>query len=123
MIWTQKELARVCEEWKRELFLSHWQTTIKFKRREVLEDREGRVYVTKTRLEASIEILDERDRCENPDFPYDTERTIVHELLHIAMDDLSEEVASDREEQIVHNLSRTLTNLKRYHKENELEGG
>jgi hypothetical protein len=112
--WSEVDLVRVCGEWQRELYLLHWSVNIKFSRRERLEHREGWVHVSSPRMEADIEILDPRDRCENPTFPYDTERTIVHELLHVILDPMSGDEASTQEEQIVHTLSRTLTNLKRF---------
>jgi hypothetical protein len=112
--WTQEDLNRVCVAWQRELLIEHWTVRLDFRRREVLDYREGRINIVAARCEASIEILDQRDRCENPDFPYDNERVIVHELLHIVLDDITEDVATLREEQTIHNLSRTLTNLKRF---------
>lgn len=81
-----------------------------------LHDVEGCSVWTESIKAARIEVLDEAFYCERI-VPYDFERTLVHELLHLKLSLVSDQVEPLQERymhQIIDDLARAMVDAKRY---------
>lgn len=81
---TEKTVDDLCQKWQTLLRLRDWDIHVElFSAREFSEeDRQGEVFYDISTGQAIIHLLDVDDRLDTP-FPYDLEKVLVHELLHL----------------------------------------
>lgn len=81
---TEKTVDELCRKWQKILRLEDWEIhTELFSAREFEEcDRQGEVVYDISTGQAIIHLLDVDARLNTP-FPYDMEKVLVHELLHL----------------------------------------
>jgi hypothetical protein len=108
------DLSALLAEWQPALRLQHWLINVRYERH---LGSQGRVSYNLRSRTAVIRIIDPLDyEHENPNFPQDVERTLVHELLHLhfaplqTRDKSPEDLAED---QAVDALARSFVDLKR----------
>ncbi len=109
-------------EWQRILRLQDWDIRTYFATPDELPDNEGNVLTWGDSKEAIVKVMHpfevkDADSERDKNFPYDPEQILVHELLHIHLDTVTEEVPSDAErlleEQAIELISKALVDLKR----------
>lgn len=81
---TEKTVDDLCRKWQTLLRLRVWDIYVDlFSAREFSEeDRQGEVFYDISTGQAIIHLLDVDARLDTP-FPYDLEKVLVHELLHL----------------------------------------
>ena len=116
---TQEDLERLLAKWQRILRLQDWDVHLRVVRRWEMhnEDTMGECeYLLRKRC-AVIRILDSADYDPGTPWPQDQERTLVHELLHLAFAPFSRTEAGSAEavaeEQVIHALASALVALRR----------
>lgn len=118
MVFTEKELQKLCREWQKRLRLQDWDVKVFVKRESqfINENAAGECSWQLAKKLAVIRILDPIDYGSNLAWPQDQEATLVHELLHLhfapfaAKDDTPEDTA---QEQAIDLIARALVELKR----------
>ena len=115
---SNEELAALCAEWQKILRLQDWDVEISFKRNfEMGHDCAGECSYSSSKKAAQISILTPADYSPKFIVPIDTERTVVHELLHLhtALFVPVSPTADDimHEEQLINLLSGAFVALKR----------
>ena len=75
----------LCRKWQEILKLNDWRVVVELARESEFSvpDRAGEVFITLSKGEALIRLLDPFIPTEDCLFPYDMEQTLVHELLHL----------------------------------------
>ena len=112
----QKHLKKLCHLWQKILKLEDWRVTLEICRHYVFEeDRLAEISVNQESKTAHIRVLDPADYDQEEwILPDSIESLVVHELLHIHFNPLSDyEKDSKRiaEEQAVHALTTALVSL------------
>lgn len=81
---TEKTVDDLCQKWQTLLRLRDWDIDVElFSAREFSgEDRQGEVFYDISTGQAIIHLLDVDTKLDTP-FPYDLEKVLVHELLHL----------------------------------------
>ena len=107
------ELRRLVKAWKRVLRLPHWEITVKIVPRR--EDELARVVPDNVGRTAEIEMGEFRKE------PYDVEQTLVHEMIHLVLDDVCEcvegagsKAVEQDMEQAVDSLATSFVGQERY---------
>ena len=110
------DLDQALARWQKRLRLQDWDVRVEVKRTHSMEDGAlGRSWVQPATRHALIRLLDPQDYdpTEPPDMQ-DTETTLVHELLHIAIPgDNSDGTSSLAQEQGIDAIARALVMLAR----------
>lgn len=114
---SQALLEAFCREWQRRLRVQDWQVSIYFVRGSEMSGKAGQCYTQFAKKQAVIRLTELAD-TEGWDYPYDIEKTIVHEVLHLVMagvdpDSKKTGLELDMEEQVVDTLAVALIALKR----------
>jgi hypothetical protein len=114
---SQPLLEAFCREWQRRLRVQDWQVSIYFVRGSDIQGKAGQCYSQFSKKQAVIRLTELAD-ADGWDYPYDIEKTIVHELLHLVMAGIDPEskktgLELDMEEQAVDTLATALIALKR----------
>jgi hypothetical protein len=118
---SQVQLERWVWEWQTVLSLQDWLVEIEYIRGHETEDSywEGRCHIAIKLKRAKIELLDPVDHLPVPRFPYDTEETIVHELLHLHFTSFQtndwDSPTGVAQEQAIELIARGLIDMKRRH--------
>jgi hypothetical protein len=113
---TKRERVALLKEWKRRLGLNDWSISLRpdCDPSDLGEEQIGQVRYLNTNKHATIYILDKK-YLETPSY-YDFERTLVHELLHVKVGivyDNLDGVAQDLLHQHINDLSIALVAAKR----------
>ena len=120
----EEDLNKLLKEWQRRLFLTDWKIILKKDVKPcdfVNQNACGECDFEESTKSAVIRILDKRDYSKNWSLPYDGEKTLVHELLHLKFSllDGSDNAIQNRiVHQLVDELSVVLVDAKR-----QLSGG
>ena len=82
---TNEELQALCETWQKRLGLADWTVRARFARQYEMDrsDITGQCRWVLSKREAVINILVEEDYPPSLVEPYNLERTLVHELIHL----------------------------------------
>lgn len=82
---TEDQLQGLCREWQSTLRLQDWDVKVKVVRRSAFgnQDAQGECRWVVPKKAALIFILDPVDYPSDIEWPYDMERTLVHELMHL----------------------------------------
>ncbi len=122
---TNKEATKLCDEWVKRLGLQDWKINLHpLCKPEEMTDAECSgcsVFQEVTKL-ARIEIIDEQYYAEDRIVPFDFEKTLVHELLHLKTSFISSECDPLQERithQLIDDLARALVDAKRYGEHHE----
>lgn len=122
---TEKNVDELCRKWQKILRLEDWEIhTELFSAREFEEcDRQGEVVYDISTGQAIIHLLDVDARLDTP-FPYDLEKVLVHELLHLHFAIFEPE----KEDSLRHDLwERTVEKMAqimlRLHRQDNTENG
>lgn len=111
-------MKKLLKEWKHRLGLNDWTIVLKDNcspNEMILKDCCGNTEWSETGKTAFIQILDKRDYG-NRIIPFDKEKTLVHELLHLKLCLLGEsgnELQDRVQHQIIDDLAKALVNAKR----------
>ena len=110
---TDADVQAICRIWQARLRLQDWDIHCQLVRGFRLTEAIAEVETSDTKRTAWIRVMNPADY--HPDFllPYDPERSVVHELLHIVLRPIAQEAETLAEEQVVHLLSGTLVSLYR----------
>lgn len=112
---TNEELTTLCILWQQRLRLQDWNIWIGFFRHyEMQPETFGNTAAHTKHNQAYIKILSEQDVSENCVPPYDPEKTVVHELLHLHLRDIEKEPGSREEETAIEAIASAL--VKAYRK-------
>ena len=96
--------------WKERLGLQHWETHLKIVRREQIDGNVGQCIYQDRCLYATISVISPMDWTETQD-QYDAESTMVHELIHLLVYQLSPDQSTHEYvimEQAITRLERAL---------------
>mgnify|MGYP001640448745 CR=1 FL=1 len=112
-----KAVYALCRKWQGILKLNDWDVVIEVGRPDELSepDREGEVVVVLAKGEALIRLLDPNIPYDFP-FPYDMEKVLVHELLHLscaAFEPEDDSLRHDLWEQTIERMAKTLVAFQR----------
>ena len=115
---TQKEAVKLLKEWQNRLFLNDWRIKLYHSCSPEEMEQEGgcgcATWTEATKV-AKIQILDEQYYGERV-IPFDFEKTLVHELMHLKVSLLVEN-DNDLQERLMHQLiddmARSLVDTKR----------
>lgn len=107
----------LCQKWQDILKLNNWDIVIKLGRPDELSepDREGEVFVNLAKGEALIQLLDPNGAYDFA-FPYDVEKVLVHELLHLscaAFEPEEDPLRHDLWERMIEQTAKTLVEFQR----------
>ena len=107
----------LCQKWQDILKLNNWDIVIKLGRQDELSepDREGEVFINIAKGEALIHLLDPDIQYDFP-FPYDMEKVLVHELLHLSCATFEPEedpLRHDLWERMIEQTAKTLVEFQR----------
>lgn len=82
---TEEELSALCREWQGILRLQDWDVKVRVVRQSsfMVPDAQGECRWVVTKKSALIQLLDPIDYPTDIEWPYDMERTLVHELMHL----------------------------------------
>lgn len=82
---TEKQIQKLCFEWQKVLRLSDWYVTVRFVPVKEMNSTShlGMASYCRNHKIAKIKIILERDYDDNSVTPYDAERTLIHELIHL----------------------------------------
>ena len=110
---TDADVQAICRIWQARLRLQDWDIHCQLVRGFRLTEAVAEVESSDPKRTAWIRVMNPADY--HPDFllPYDPERSIVHELLHVLLRPIAQEAESLAEEQVVHLLAGTLVSLYR----------
>lgn len=118
MMVDQKNHEQLLEEWKNRLGLQAWRIKLKdnmVPEDMIADDSTGCVDFVESVRSARIEIMDKKyygDRI----VPYDWEKTLVHELMHLKLS-LLDNSGSDLQDRLLHqyidDIARALVDAKR----------
>lgn len=96
---TEAELQTLCEKWQKRLRLQDWIVHVVVKRiYDMAPDTAGRCEWEIRNKQALIKILDERDYDPTIMLPFDQEKTLVHELIHLHMSPFDRKKEEDENE-------------------------
>ena len=111
--FTDADVQAICRVWQERLRLQDWDIHCQLVRGFRLTEAVAEVETSDPKRTAWIRVMNPADY--HPDFllPYDPERSVVHELLHILLRPIAQEAETLAEEQLVHQLSGTLVSLYR----------
>lgn len=115
---TEKTVDDLCQKWQALLRLRDWDIHVElFSAREFEEcDRQGEVVYDISTGQAIIHLLDVDARLDTP-FPYDLEKVLVHELLHLHFaifePEQEDRLRHDLWERTVERMARTMLLLYR----------
>lgn len=122
---TEKTVDDLCQKWQTLLRLRDWDIHVElFSAREFSEeDRQGEVFYDISTGQAIIHLLDVDAKLDTP-FPYDLEKVLVHELLHLHFAIFEPE----KEDSLRHDLwERTVEKMAqimlRLHRQDNTENG
>ncbi len=115
---TKRQVHNILQDWQQKLRLENWEISVELLPAEELGD-DGRVAQVRSRpcyMRADIEVANEQDDVE-------IEASILHELLHIVLSEMREELSEGkqfmrtepwnlREEQAVHRLETCIMATK-----------
>jgi hypothetical protein len=116
---TQEKAEKLLDEWKMRLGLQDWVTCLCpcCKKEEMaMPDSRGCSIFHETTKVAKIQILDPQDDWQDCISPFDWEKTLVHELLHLKTSFISSECDSLQERiahQLIDDLARAFVDAKR----------
>lgn len=83
VILTLDELQALCHEWQEVLGLRDWDIDVVFWRGYDMGKNQGHVSWNFAARQTRVSLLDPGDYPKDVIRPYDMERTLVHELLHV----------------------------------------
>ena len=111
------QIDELCKRWQEILKLNDWDVRVNLGRPDELSepDREGEVFINIAKGEALIYLLDPDIQYDFP-FPYDMEKVLVHELLHLSCATFEPEddpLRHDLWERMVEQTAKTLVELQR----------
>lgn len=120
---TDKEATKLCNEWVEILGLQDWEIHLYWqcKPDEIpVHEAEGATVLVESTKEAQIFILDEKyAKCEP--FKFDFERDLVHELLHLKTNIMTDENEHSYQARLMHTLvddmAKAFVKVKRKYKE------
>lgn len=115
------DIQELCCTWQRILRLQDWHIVAKFDSSANLGDSEGSVLTWRDGKEALVRVMSPMEvnhaDAHEKAFPYDPEKCLVHELLHIhfdiLMDDNPLEHEQTMQEQAIDLIADALVELKR----------
>lgn len=116
---TEEESIKLLEFWVETLGLQDWNIKLKYNvYGSTIPDCNGRTNYVESNKTAAISILSEEEynRTQDVDFPFDWEKTLVHELLHLKLsllDDSGNTVQDRIVHQLVDSLARALVKARR----------
>ena len=118
VILTQVQLEALCKEWQETLRLQDWDISLAFEDPFALQNGEARAdsQVYEGSRFAHIRFVKPEKRREDVLEPYDMERTLVHELIHIYTECLPHRGLKRNiptEEAMTEHLAQALVALKR----------
>ena len=113
-----KDVDILCRKWQDILRLNDWNVAVELIRESEFSepDRAGEVYITLSKGEALILLLDPLIPTQDCPFPYDMEQTLVHELLHLhfaTFEPQDDDLKHDLWERAVESITKTLIALYR----------
>ena len=116
-ISTQKGLQSFCDFWQRQLYLDDWLIDVLFGPEEKIPDHYGSATHNYEKGRAIIHIAtqemgDRVSRLYGQGDPYDIERTLVHELVHVRFAPFDSEWGAQKE-RMTNQLARSLVGLRR----------
>jgi|ERR1700722_1587118 len=109
-----EELQILCREWQLRLRVQDWNIEVRIWRQSQFKDNtlDGNVQIWPDMKEAEIRVLDPPDAGDNRKWPFDMEKILVHEMLHILWDGVPN--TSSQEAEIAINMTTdALLELKR----------
>lgn len=112
----EQTLRGLCSEWQERLRLQDWDIFTEICRaRDLPSGVAGHNKIDLLKKKSVIAVLAEADHDPNSAWPYDVEKTLVHELLHLHFETNCEitEAQHVAFEQGIDILSRVLVNMKR----------
>lgn len=115
---TEKTVDDLCQKWQALLRLRDWDIHVElFSAREFSEeDRQGEVFYDISTGQAIIHLLDVDAKLDTP-FPYDLEKVLVHELLHLHFaifePEQEDKLRHDLWERTVERMAKTMLLLHR----------
>lgn len=115
---TDEDLKELCILWQKRLRLQDWEVSVRFGHTHEMDDRysTGTVWYSPRRRQATIKVLFP-DEVEPSDFPFDPERTLIHELLHLyfaPFDTAKNSPEEDAEEIAVNALAAAFVEVARH---------
>lgn len=111
-------MTQLMAEWQKRLGLHDWQLVLcdTATAADLPDKKRGSVEYVESTKQAAVVILGEEEAKDDELFPYDREKTLVHELLHLKFC-LLDNCGNDLQERIVHqlvdDLARALVDAKR----------
>lgn len=115
---TEAIARKLLDRWVRILHLEEWNINFQWKVRAkdmIGQDCIGCTSANVVSRQAIIQMIDPVD-FENPDFPYDYEKTLVHELLHLTFWDM-DDTGDDLRDKLIHimvdRMARALVTAER----------
>ncbi|BEU88684.1 hypothetical protein TAMA11512_21480 [Selenomonas sp. TAMA-11512] len=110
-------INELCKKWKEILKLNEWDIRVDLGRPDELseQDREGECFIELAKGEAHICLLDPKIPY-NFTFPYDIEKVLVHELLHLSFaffEPKDDPLRHDLWERLIEQSAKTLVRLQR----------
>jgi hypothetical protein len=114
---TEELLLELTREWQRRLMLQDWLVKVYFVRGSEITGKAGRTNFQFSKKQAVIRLTELAD-SDGWDIPYDVEKTLVHELLHLSVagtdpDGNRKGLEIDMEEQCVDSLAVAFIAIKR----------
>ena len=115
--YNQEELMDLCTEWQDVLAINDWEIGVAINENKLKEQRKlGEVSYTSETAQALISIL-HPDNYPDVPFPYDMEKTLVHELLHLRFASVAPKKEHSTKgiafERAIELTAKALVNLKR----------
>lgn len=107
----------LCQKWQDILKLNDWDIVVEVGRPDELSepDREGEAFINLAKGEALIRLLDPNAMYDFP-FPYDMEKVLVHELLHLSCASFEPEedpLRHDLWERMIEQTAKTMVEFQR----------
>lgn len=104
----QKELNAALRYWKRTLRIEDWDITARFRRAHQMQPGAvGDCQIDLQNKTARVSLVPFIDHDESYPIPYNAQRTLVHELLHVVMARVKPE-SNEELEVVINQLSRVL---------------
>lgn len=114
---SESEANKLLCEWIERLGLQEWRIKLHANcTNEETDDNAGLTVWQEVNMTACIHIIDEKYYGEDRVCPFDFEKTLVHELLHLKtcfITDVEDELTSRVAHQLIDSLARALVDAKR----------